>query len=141
MRRINPRTRGEFGLPDKPYTTIENCRLEFRFCMKLFTRMNQSSNRMERRAIRKGLFNRHVLIALLGLLIVYFLPPLLTGSQLLFDSWAAPVWDLAVRTGRVVGCGSLSCVPLILSLFLMYTYVLAVAIATVFREASKAVAG
>ena len=90
---------------------------------------------MERRSIRRGFFNRHVLVALLGILIVYFLLPLLTGSQLLFDSWAAPVWDLAVKTGRVVGCGSLACIPLILFLFLLYTYLLAVAIATIFREA------
>ena len=102
--------------------------------------MNRLSNRMERRAVRKGLFNRHVLVALFGILVVYFLPPLLTGSQLLFDSWAAPVWDAAVETGRVVGCGSLSCVPLILFFFLLYTYALAVTIATVFREALRAVA-
>ena len=41
--------------------------------MKVFTRVNQSSNHMELRPLRKGFFNRHVLIALLGLSIVYFL--------------------------------------------------------------------
>ena len=41
--------------------------------MKVFTRVNQSSNHLELRPLRKGFFNRHVLIALLGLSIVYFL--------------------------------------------------------------------
>lgn len=83
--------------------------------------------------------DRAVLAVFLVVLGAYFLPPLLTGGQLLYDSLAAPVWDLAVASGSAVGCGSLSCIPLILAIFLSYTYLLAVVLAGLFRGASAAI--
>lgn len=91
---------------------------------------------MDRSRIRAVFVNQAVYAAFLLLLGVYFLPPVLTGGQLLFDSPAAPVWDFAVESGHVLGCGSLSCVPLFLGIFLAYTYLLAVLLATLYREAS-----
>lgn len=91
---------------------------------------------METSGIRSVLLGPEVAVALCFVLAVYFLPPLLTGSQLLFDSLAAPVWRLAIDTGSAVGCGSLSCVPLILAFFAVYTYVLAVVVGALFRTAA-----
>lgn len=90
---------------------------------------------MERPQIHSIFLNRTVFVAFLLILGVYFVPPALTGGQLLFDSWAAPVWELAISTGRVLGCGSLSCVPLILLIFLLYTYLLAVVLGGLYRGA------
>lgn len=94
---------------------------------------------MELRQVRAVFLNLAVLAAFLLILGVYFVPPILTGGQLLFDSWAAPVWNLSIGTGRILGCGSLSCIPLILTIFLIYTYLLAVVVGTLFREAATVV--
>jgi len=88
---------------------------------------------MDRADVRTVFLTRDVLVAFMAILGLYFVPPLLTGGQLLYDSWAAPVWTLAIDTGATVGCGSLSCVPLIAVVFLTYTYLLAVVLAAVSR--------
>ena len=104
-------------------------------CRESTYRIALNAERMDRTRIRTVFVNRAVCAAFLLILGVYFVPPLLTGGQLLFDSAAAPVWNFAVESGHVLGCGSLSCVPLFLGLFLAYTYLLAVLLATLYREA------
>ncbi len=89
-------------------------------------------------SIRRVFLGRDIWVAFLIILTVYFLPPLLTESPLLIDSWAAPVWNLAIRTGRVTGCGSLLYIPSILTIFLIYTHGLAVVVGTLFREVANA---
>lgn len=90
---------------------------------------------MESSKARSIFLHRDVLASFVVVLAVYFVPPLVTGGQLLFDSLAAPVYSLAISTGAQMGCGSLSCLPLIMLIFVGYTYLLSVVLAAVSREA------
>jgi len=82
---------------------------------------------------RRVFFGRETGTVFLLTLVVYVLPPLLSGGQFLYGSPAAPVWEIAHRTSSLLGCGALSCVPLILAIFLAYTYLLAVVLGTAWR--------
>lgn len=94
---------------------------------------------MDRNSIRRRLLSPSVGVAFLAVLAAFFGPPLLTGGQLLYDSLAAPLWDVSVATGAALGCGSMSCIPLMLAVFVGYTYLLAVLAAGVGRVGVAAV--
>jgi len=74
-------------------------------------------------------------VIFLTLIVIYFLPPILLGGQLLYESPAAPVWELSYQTSSMIGCSALSCVPTIMITFILYTYLLSVVINIVHMEA------
>jgi len=94
---------------------------------------------MDRNAARRLLLSPSVGIGVLAVLAVMVVPPVLTGGQLLYGSWAAPLWDASVATGAALGCGSMSCIPLMLAVFGVYTYLLAVLAAAVGRRGAGAI--
>lgn len=83
------------------------------------------------------LIGRTVRIVFVVLLAVVFVLPALFGSQLFFRSAgepiyyspAAPPFSLAVDISSMIGCASLSCIPLIMVIFLLLLYIFAVLIA------------
>lgn len=89
---------------------------------------------MDRSSLKQIFLGLEVWIAFLLLLAVYFLPPLLLGNEFLFESPATPVWRLSTRTTAMVGCVTLSCVPIALGMFAAYTYLLAVIAGAMYRE-------
>lgn len=88
---------------------------------------------------RRVFFGRETAAVFLLSLVAYVLPPLISGGQFLYGSPAAPVWELAHGTSSLLGCGALSCVPLILAIFLAYTYLLAVVLGTAWRVGQSGV--
>ena len=86
-------------------------------------------------SLRRILFSRRIGVIFLALTVIYFLPSILLGDQLLYESPAAPVWELSYQTSSMMGCSALSCVPIIMIIFILYTHLLSVIINIVHMEA------
>lgn len=96
---------------------------------------------MDRERVRRLLLSQSVGVTFGAVLAAFFVPPLLTGGQVFYNSPAAPLWDVSVATAAAVGCGSMSCIPLILAVFFGYTYLGAVVAAGLGRTGVASVRG
>ncbi|QZP36587.1 hypothetical protein [Halobaculum magnesiiphilum] len=96
---------------------------------------------MEWRRIRTVFLNRVVFAAFLLIFVMHFVPPMLPGDYVPFDRLADPVWKLALESGRALGCRTLSCLPLVSGIFLIYTYLLSVLLGALYYAASSVIRG
>jgi hypothetical protein len=89
---------------------------------------------MSERSWARALLGREVWATFAFLLAVYCLPNLLFDTELLYGaSPAAPVWEASMGLAGAVGCRTFACIPLMALIFLGYTYLLSVIVATLVR--------